>query len=62
MDWKLAISELELFTVLLSLRMWKEGLKGITVKALCDNRSSLIVSILGKQRMSSWQTALESCG
>ena len=50
MDWKLAISELELFTVLLSLRMWKEGLKGITVKALCDNRSSVDCINFGKAK------------
>ena len=46
----LCINDLELFNLLISLRVWGELLRGTTVKILCDNNTSVKAMLSGKAR------------
>ena len=46
----LCINDLELFNLLISLRVWGESLRGTTVKILCDNNTSVKAMLSEKAR------------
>ena len=48
--WQLSINDLELFNVLVSLRIWKTLLKGLTGRIWCDNHTSVKSLFSGKAR------------
>ena len=57
LSWGLAINELELFNVLIALRIWKDKLSGKTVRIWCDNSSSVRAMFSGKTH----NTFMASC-
>ena len=48
--WCLAINDLEMFNVLVSIRKWKEKLRGHTVRIWCDNNTSVKSLFSGRAR------------
>ena len=50
LDWKLSINDLDLFNLLICLRIWGESLRGETVKILCDNNTSVKAMLSGKAK------------
>ena len=50
LKWQLSINDLEMFNVLVSLRLWKTKLRGMTVQIWCDNNTSVKSLFSGRAR------------
>ena len=48
--WNLSINDLELFNVLVSTRLWKDELRGLTARIWCDNNTSVRSLFSGRAR------------